>query len=143
MHACGSCVPSRSARENCVRCACTAATLLTEGRQRTLASRGPQPAGLRGPHRAAASLLRPAAQRHGANSDSNTQRYGRNRRSTDLRYHAAHRTSAQPPASCAISTHYTAIATNATSKIRLATHLYGICEVVYYTNKLQLKVNCI
>ncbi|CAG4945799.1 unnamed protein product [Colias eurytheme] len=36
-----TCIPSRCARENCVRCACTALTELTEGRQRTLAAPRP------------------------------------------------------------------------------------------------------
>ncbi|CAH2085663.1 unnamed protein product [Euphydryas editha] len=69
-----SCIPSRCARENCVRCACTAATELTEGRQRTLGREDPT---------AATSLLRFATY------NSNAKQYGRNRRSTDLRYHAA------------------------------------------------------
>lgn len=49
--AAGPCIPSRCERENCVRCACTAATKLTEGRQRAAAR-------CEDPTAAAASLLR-------------------------------------------------------------------------------------
>ncbi|CAK1543909.1 unnamed protein product [Leptosia nina] len=71
-----TCIPSRCARENCVRCACTAGTELTEGRhetrQRTLASEDPT-----------ATASRGRSRRTPATSDSIAEHYGPNRRSTD------------------------------------------------------------
>ena len=72
----GPCIPSRCERENCVRCACTAATKLTEGRQRA-AARCEDPTAA--PPLSCGPPLVTLSREH----------YGLNRRSTDLQYNNA------------------------------------------------------
>ncbi|CAB3235432.1 unnamed protein product [Arctia plantaginis] len=71
-------IPSRCERENCVRCACTAETKLTEGRQRA-AGRYEDPTATFRPPLSCGLPVVTLTREH----------YGRIRRSTDLRYNDA------------------------------------------------------